>query len=284
MTLKKELKRAAAMCTSAMLLAFVIKSFVWSGNLSTGGGTGLVLLIIDAAKRFAGLTLPYTLVNLLVNAMPIYIAFRFIGKKFTITSCVVIVMTSVMTDMIPGILITDDKLLCAVFGGILNGAAISICLSAGTTTGGTDFISIFLSEKKGVDSWNIILCYNVVILLLAGLLNGWETTLYSIIYQFVMTQVLHTLYTRYQKQTLMIVTESPFQICEMISSKTRHSATILHGEGSYERQEKSLVYSVVSRAESKDIIRTVHLLDPNAFINLMRTEQISGRFYMPPND
>lgn len=281
---KKEAARFAALCVSAMMLAFTIKSFVWSGNLSTGGATGLVLLLQEAARRFANIELPYTGVNLLVNAVPIYIGFRFIGKKFTITSCVGIVMTSLLTDLIPSIMITGDPLLCAVFGGILDGAAVSMCLSAGTTTGGTDFISIYLSEKKGVDSWNIILAYNVVILLLAGLLNGWETTMYSIIFQFIMTQILQTLYKRYQKHTLLIVTEKPQEVCRIIAGLTRHSATILRGEGSYEHGPKTVVYSVVSRAESKSIIHAIRQREPGCFINLLRTEAVSGEFYMPPND
>ena len=42
------------------------------------------------------------------------------------------------------------------------------------TTGGTDFIAIYLSEKKEIDSWNVVLGINVVILAVAGVLFGWD--------------------------------------------------------------------------------------------------------------
>ena len=64
------------------------------------------------------------------------------------------------------------------------------------TTGGTDFIAIYLSDKKGVDSFNIVLGLNAVILAAAGILFGWDKALYSIIFQYASTQVLHVLYKK----------------------------------------------------------------------------------------
>ena len=171
-----------------------------------------------------------------------------------------------------------------IFGGIISGIAISLCLLMDATTGGTDFIAIFLSDKKGVDSFNIILCVNVVILSLAGLLFGWDKALYSIIFQFVSTQVLHTLYKKYQRHTLFIVTNHEREVCEAISRVSHHGATILDGKGSFEFQERNVVYSVVSRAESKKVVREVKKLDPNAFINVIKTDELAGRFYQKPTD
>jgi uncharacterized membrane-anchored protein YitT (DUF2179 family) len=75
-----------------------------------------------------------------------------------------IVLNSIFTDIIPARIITEDTLLISIFGGIINGLAISICLNSGATSGGTDFISIFLSERRGIDSFNIILGFNAVII------------------------------------------------------------------------------------------------------------------------
>ena len=181
---------------------------------------------------FFNITLPYTLVNLLLNTVPIYIGFRFIGKKLTLYSCLMIVLSSVLTDAMPAYAFTDDVLLISIFGGIINGVIISVCLIMNATTGGMDFISMYLSVKKGVDSWNLILAFNVVIILVAGLLFGWEKALYSIIYQYASTQMLHMLYKRYQKQTLFIVTNKPKEVCKAINIVSRHGATILNGKGS----------------------------------------------------
>ena len=235
-------------------------------------------------ETYFGVMLPYTVINLLLNAVPVYIGFRFIGKKFTLYSCLMIVLTSVLTDMIPVYIITYDVLLLSVFGGIINGAVVSMCLLADATSGGTDFIAIFLSDKKGVDSFNVILGVNVVILSVAGLLFGWEKALYSIIFQYVSTQVLHMLYKKYQQATLFVVTNHAKEVCEVIFKISNHGATVMDSEGSFEGHERQMVYSVVSSAESKQVVEAVKKTDPNAFINVVRTEQLQGKFYHKPQE
>lgn len=283
-SLKEDGKRIIIICIAAFLMALNIKSFVRTGGLYPGGATGLTILIQRVAQIFLNVEIPYSLVNLLLNSVPVYIGFRFIGKKFTLYSCLMIVLSSVFVDIVPGYTITYDTLLISIFGGLINGFVISVCLLVNATTGGTDFIAIYLSEKKGVDSFNIILVLNVVILAAAGLLFGWDKALYSIIFQYTSTQVLHTLYKKYQQQTLFVVTNKAQEISEAISRECNHGATILEGEGSYGHCERHVVYSVVSSAESKRVIHAVKQTDPKAFVNVIRTEQLSGRFYQKPTE
>ena len=279
-----DIKRILIICVAAVLMATNIKTFVRTGDLFPGGATGLTILIQRAAEMFFDVTIPYTVVNLLLNALPIYIGFRFIGKKFTAYSCLMIVLTNILTDLIPGYVITYDTLLISVFGGIINGFVISLCLLVNTSTGGTDFLSIYMSQKKGMDSFNMVLGINIVILSIAGLLFGWDKALYSIIFQFTSTQILHTLYKKYQQQTLLVVTNRPKEVCEEIYKVSHHGATIIQGEGSYEHCERYMIYSVVSSAESKKVLAGVKTIDPTAFVNVMKTEQLYGRFYQAPND
>lgn len=282
--LKKDGRRIVIVCIAAVIMAVNIKMFVRAGDLYPGGVTGLTILIQSIFEMFFNITLPYTLVNLLLNTVPIYIGFRFIGKKLTLYSCLMIVLSSVLTDMMPSYAFTNDVLLISIFGGIINGFIISICLIMNATTGGMDFISMYLSVKKGVDSWNLILAFNVVIILVAGLLFGWEKALYSIIYQYASTQMLHMLYKRYQKQTLFIVTNKPKEVCKAINIVSRHGATILNGRGSFEEQERYVVYSVVSKEESKAVIKAVKEADDIAFVNALRTEELMGSFYQRPTE
>ena len=141
---KKDIKRIIIVCLAAVIMALNIKSFVRTGGLYPGGATGLTLLLQRMGELFFHVTIPYTIVNVALNAVPVYIGFRFIGKKFTLYSCLMIVLTSVLTDILPGYVITYDTLLISIFGGLINGLVISMCLMMNATTGGTDFIAIFL--------------------------------------------------------------------------------------------------------------------------------------------
>ena len=177
--LKTDGKRFLVICLAAFVSALNIKIFVRTGGLFPGGATGLTILIQRSAEKFFGLSLPFSPINILLNAFPIYIGFRFIGKKFTLFSCLMIVLGSAFVDLIPATVITEDILLITIFGGIINGTVSSVCLLMDATTGGTDFIAVYLSQKKGVDSFNVILGFNAIILSLSGLLLAIVRTLLS---------------------------------------------------------------------------------------------------------
>lgn len=281
---RKDARRVVLVVLGSALFAFNINTFVHAAGLFPGGFAGVTLLSQAIFERFFGLRIPYTAINLLLNSVPVYISFRFIGKKFTLLSCLAIVLTSVLTDLMPGVAITSEPILVCVFGGILNGCAVSLCLLADATSGGTDFISIYLSEQYGKDSFNLILAGNVIMLSIAGLLFGWERALYSILFQYTSTQVLHVLYKRYQQQTLLIVTDRPEDVYRVITEVTHHGATLFKGTGLYAHQERTMIYSVVAADEVKKVVTGVRAVDGHAFVNSIKTNSLTGRFYHRPND
>ena len=122
--LKKDGKKILMLCVASFLMAVNIKTFVRTADLFPGGAAGLTILLQRIGETYFHVMIPYTVVNLLLNAVPVYIGFRFIGKKFTLYSCLMIVLTSVLTDVIPAYAITYDILLLSVFGGILNGVCL----------------------------------------------------------------------------------------------------------------------------------------------------------------
>lgn len=282
--MKAESKRTLMIVAASLIMAVNLKSFVRTGGLVPGGFNGLTVLLQEISVLLWNVEPPFSVINFCLNAIPVVISFKFIGKKFTLYSCMMIALTGVLTDVVPGYTVTTDPLLVAVFGGLFQAVAISICLFSGATSGGTDFIAIFLSEKLGIDSWNYIFAGNVVILTIAGMLFGWDKALYSIIFQFTSTQVLQTLYKRYQKQTLLIVTNKPDEIYEGIREITNHDATLIKGVGCYRKKECNILYSVVGRDEVRRVLKYVKETDPDAFVNMIRTESLSGRFYQRPND
>ena len=281
---KKDGKRIAVILIASALFALNIKTFVRAGDLFPGGVTGLTVLIQRFGEKFWGVKIPYSPVNILLNAFPVYVGFHYVGKKFTLLSLLLIVVSGVLTDLFPCFAITEDPLLIAVFGGILSGFAVSLCLSVDATSGGTDFIAIYLSQKRGIESWNLVLGFNVVILLIAGYFFGWEEALYSIIFQYVSTQTLHVLYRNYQKQTLFVVTKKPEVVCSAIHDACNHGASISEAIGSYTHQPYKMVYSVISGSDVKPTLQALKQADPEAFINSIRSTEIRGHFYMKPKD
>lgn len=280
--IQKELRMFLCLTLASAVIGFNIKSFVKTGGLFPGGFSGLTILIQQVASQFFGIEIPYSAIYLPLNLIPAYIGFRYISKKFTIYSFYVVFLSSILTDVFPAVTITYDTLLISIFGGILGSVAISICLISGASGGGTDFISIYFSEKKGIDAWNYIFLANVVILTTAGVLFGFDKALYSIIYQYAGTQVIQILFKRYQKDTLLIITEVPDAIYGKIREITHHDATMIEATGCYEGMPRHILYSVIGREQVDRVIVAIKEIDPKAFINVIKTQQVNGRFYKRP--
>ncbi|MDR1249557.1 MAG: YitT family protein [Treponema sp.] len=281
-------KRVFLLLLGSFIMAFNINTFVRAGGLIPGGFTGITLLIQQIGSRFGGVTIPFSIVYIGLNAIPAAICFKYVGKKFALYSALVFVASGFLTDWMPGMFIDflqlHDTLLSAVFGGILNSVGISLCLYADATSGGTDFIAIFISERYHKETWNYIFVGNCVILGIAAWLFSLDKALYSIIFQFASTMGLSSLYHGYQQKTLLIITGKSEEVYALISETTHHAATSFKGYGFFGKAERTLLYSVVSAYETGPLIAAIKKIDPMAFINVLRTEQINGRFYTRPRD
>ena len=233
---------------ASIIFAWNLCCFARPAGLFPGGFSGLSLLLQEIFQKFLHIHVPYTLLNVLLNIIPVYIGFKFIGRKFTLYSILTIILSSIFVDMLPTYVFTQDAMLNSVFGGLINGFAISLCL------------------------------------ILAGYLFGWSIALYSIIFQFCSTQAIQILYKRYKKETLFIISDYSEQIYKAIRETTNHDATLFQGIGCYEEKEKTLIYSVINTEAKRQLIPLIRSIDPHAFINIVKTEELAGRFHDIPND
>ena len=283
--LKEFVTRVLVITLSSLIVAVNLKSFVAAGDLFPGGFTGVTRLIQRCALEFAGVELPFSPINLTLNAIPAVISFKLVGKRFTLYSCLTIVLTSIFTDLVPAFEITEDILLISIFGGMINGFACSLCLWVRVTSGGTDFIAIPLSERKNVDAWGYIFVGNVILLTIAGALFGWDKALYSMFYQYASTQVIKMLDPDGRRATLLIITgrESAGGVCAQIQD-TNHTATLVEGVGLYNGEPCVMIYSVVNDSEVRRLAQKIRQSDPKAFVNVLRTERVVGKFYRRPRD
>ena len=83
---------------------------------------------------------------------------------------------------------------------------------------------------------------------------------------------------------MLIITDKPDIIYHKIREITNHDATLIKGIGCYQNKERNILYTVVGRDEVRKVLNCVRESDPQAFVNMIRTESLSGRFYQRPND
>jgi len=278
----RDLKRFLLVAFGGFLMALNIVIFVQPADLFPGGLTGITLLLQNIFLKYFNIHLPYSITVYAFNLIPVWIGFKFIGKRFTFFSVVMIFISGLFTDILSGfewLHLTDDILLCTVFGGILNAVSVVLCLFAESSSGGTDFIAIYISEKTGRSAWNLIFGFNCIVLFFAGILVGWDKALYSIIFQYASSQVTTLLYKKYSKITLLIITDKSDEIYATIKNLTNHGATVFEGRGEYSGKTHKMVYTVVSAAESGSLEKQLRTVDPNAFINVIESKDSLGRFF-----
>ncbi len=267
----------------SLIISANIVIMLGPANMISAGFNGLTMLIQKIALKFFGVRLPFAPISILFNAFPAYLSFKHVGKRFTVFSAFSVVLISVFTDLIPEFVITEDRLLIAVFGGLLNGVAAGLILRSGACTGGTDFLAMYFSVKKSVNTFNAVLCCNVCLILVAGVLFGMDSALYSIIYQFVSTQTVNFIYKRYEKKTLFIVTEKPQEVADAIMSSTHHGCTIFNSAvGSYSGSQRHVVYTIIGANETAVVRKQIKGTDPLAFINTLNSDSVSGNFFQRP--
>ncbi|MEF9966965.1 MAG: YitT family protein [Longicatena sp.] len=266
----------------SLLCAVNINTFISAGGLFPGGFTGLTVFIQRCFAKYMQIQVPYSIVNFSLNIIPAYIGFKTVGKKFTIYSCMMIGLTGLFVEILPSTNITEDILLITIFGGIFQGIALGIALRGNASSGGTDFIAMWISKRTNQPAWNYILGMNAVMLVGAGYLFGWDKALYSIIFQFCSTQVINFVHTRYKRMTLFIVTSAPDIVIEEIQNSTHHGVTRLEGIGTYYGQPRTMLYTVVESTNVKGLVTRIREIDESSFVNVTKTESVEGKFYQTP--
>ena len=138
---------------SSLLQTYVIQSFINPANLLSAGFTGLAILLDRIAQLYGGM-FP-TSIGILVLNIPVALAcYRSVGKRFTIYSTLQFCLTSFLLSAVQFEPILDDIILNVAFGGFLNGLAITLALKANGSTGGTDFIAMYVSNRIHKSIWN----------------------------------------------------------------------------------------------------------------------------------
>lgn len=281
---KKSLIQIFFVIISALIYSIAMNFFVYYGNIFPGGFSGLSRIIIGIFDKFLNIKISFSFLYFTLNIIPTFLVFKYVGKKFTIFSIIHFSLVSFFTLILPKYFLTSDMLLISVFSGLLAGTSIALALKNNGSSGGSDFVAIFASTRYGITIWSHIMVVNAFILVVAGLLFGWDKALYSIIYQFCNTQVIKALHDRYQYRTLHIFTEKGHEVSSAIFKTVRHGITKIDAQGEYTHKHKDYLFLTINAFQVRVVVKAVRNIDPHAFINVCKTETVIGNYYQIPLD
>ena len=279
---KRDIPAILAVIVSATIYSIGMNNFIKTGNLFPGGYAGISRLISQTALQYFHVNISFSVIYFILNLFTAAIVWNRIGHKFMIYSGLFVTISAILTAVLPVSSVTSDLLLISVFGGVITGFSTGLVLRNNASSGGTDFIAIWLSNVYNKPTWNYVMAGNAVILILAGLLFGWNQALYSIIYQYVNTQIINLMHKRYKFTRLDIVTNLPDEICDVIFKSVHHGVTKVRCEGGFSGSEHWLLLVTINTYQIQEVIRRLKEADPHCFITICNVERIIGNYYQTP--
>ena len=230
---------------SSLLQTYVIQTFMDPCDLLSSGFTGVAILL-NRIAGLAGFDFSTSLGILLLNIPAAMFCAGKISKRFVFLSCVQFTLTSLFLEVLHFPPLFDEMILNVIFGGFLYGFVSVIALKADGSTGGTDFIAMYVSERFHRGIWEYVFAFNVLILLIFGSMFGWAAAGYSILFQLISTQTISRYYHRYSQILVEITTKDPEQVAKQFKTYFRHGMTVIPAYGAYSQSNFFLCKSIVS--------------------------------------
>ncbi|KKB36760.1 Arginine/ornithine antiporter ArcD [Bacillus thermotolerans] len=271
-------KKTMIVIVGAFLNAMAMNFFLIPANVYASGFQGAAQLLSNILTSFTPVNISVGALLLLLNIPVAILGWMKVGKSFTIFSFLSVAATTFFMEMIPVQALSEDIILNAVFGGVIGAVGIGLTLKWGASTGGLDIIAMILSRMKDRPIGTYFLVLNGIIILLAGLIFGWEKALYTLIGLYVSTRVVDAIHTRYTKLTAMIITDKSEELKRAIHAKLVRGITVIPAKGAFSGKNREILMIVITRYELYDLEHILKEVDPNAFTNIVETAGIYGFF------
>ncbi|MDN5388218.1 MULTISPECIES: YitT family protein [Bacillus] len=273
-----EAKKLFIVIIGALLNAIGLNLFLIPADVYASGFTGVAQLLSSALDQYSPVYFSTGTLLFILNIPVGILGWLKVGRSFTVYSVLSVALTTVFLGMLPETSLSNDILLNAVFGGVISAVGIGLTLKYGASTGGLDIIAMILAKWKDKPVGTYFFILNGAIILTAGLLNGWEKALYTLVTLYVTTRVIDAIHTRHAKLTVMIVTKKAEEIKEAIYGKMVRGITTVPAKGAFTNEQKEMMIIVITRYELYDLEKIINEVDPNAFTNVVQTTQVLGFF------
>ena len=261
--------------TSLAVLA--MKGFMIPNRFMDGGITGISILLHEIFR------INISFLVIILNVLFVYLGYKRIGKTFAVQTCIAVMLLSVGLVFIDINPITRDKLLIAIFGGILMGTGVGLVIRGGGVIDGAEVIAVFTGRKTGFSNSEIIMLINTIIFAVAALQFGLETAMYSIITYFTASRATNYIVDGIEEFTAMnIICSQPEEIKNLLVNELGKGITVYKGEkgylpGSFEvKTSADIIVTIITRLEIKQIQDAVLSIDPKAFIYVQSIKEAAG--------
>lgn len=269
LAVKENIKSIFLIILGIFSASFGLKGFLIPNHFIDGGVTGISLLISFSTD------IPLSLLIFVINVPFIILGFSQISRTFAIKALAAIAGLSLVLATVNFPVITHDKLLIAIFGGIFLGAGVGFSVRGGGVLDGTEILALYIWRRSETSIGDMIMVFNLVIFSCAAFILGIEPALYSILTYLAASKTIDYLVEGVEEYTgVTIISEKSAKVKRILMTKFGRGITIYKGKRSMIGKNADLegvadmeiIFTIVTRLEIGKVKKLVNEVDENAFI------------------
>ena len=259
-----------------VLYALAVKLFILPANLISCGTNGLALVVSNLTP------IPMSVFILGFNIFMLAVGWLVLGRQFAMTTILSSILYPVLLELLNFLMgdyrITENLLLCALFGGMGLGISLGLVMRGGASTGGMDIPTLILKKFFHVPVAASLWIMDFSIMLMQLLFHHPEDLLYGVLQLIAISVTLNkVLLFGTSKTEVKIISSRSDDIRQAILSQVDRGVTLLSGKGGYLQNSTEIVLSVVSNHELPKIERLARDIDPECFMIVSRVTEVWGR-------
>ncbi|MDR1274613.1 MAG: YitT family protein [Odoribacteraceae bacterium] len=275
----------ALLAGGAFVLAFGYSCFMAPYRIVPGGIYG-ISIVLHHTWGF-----PIGLAALCFNLPLSLLGTRVLGPHFGVKTFVCFLLVALFSDTIPWLLsvatgapvddplgLGDEVLLACVFGGAVMGAGVGMILKTRSSSGGTDVVSAILHRwtRRPMGQLQMMVDSGIVVF---GFLvfQDWKVPMYSWLSIFLMGKTIDLILQGFSNEkTFFIISDKVEELRRFILDGMKRGGSIVPMQGMYNRREKEMIMTVVSRREMMTLQHAIYKIDPAAFVTIIDAKEILG--------
>ncbi|GEP83861.1 membrane protein [Staphylococcus piscifermentans] len=273
---KKTVRDLALVVFGSFVFSAGVNTFIISGKLGEGGVTGLAIVLYYAFHLSPGIT------NFVLNAILIVIGYKFLSKRSMFLTIIATVLISVFLGLTESWHIeTGNVVVNAVFGGSCVGLGIGVIVLAGGTTAGTTILARLAHKYLDVSTSYALLFFDLIVVAISITVIPLDKILVTIISLYIGTKVMEFVIEGLNtKKAMTIISSRPDEVAKVIDEKVGRGVTIIDGRGYYSKEDKEILYVVISKTQVSKAKRLIRSLDENAFLVIHDVRDVYGNGFL----
>lgn len=275
------LREVLLLTLGTALVAVGVYFFKFPNNFSTGGVTGIAVIL---SSFFPGITTSTfaSVLNLLFLVLGFVVLNRGFGLRTVYCSLLFSGLLSLLDWIVPlKAPLTDQPLLELFFAVIFPALGSAVLFNIGGSTGGTDILAMILKKYTSLDIGRALLCSDVLIAASTLIVYDIRTGLFSLLGLLLKSMLVdNVIESLNRKKAFTVITAQPDIAIDFITHMLHRGATFWEAEGGYTHDRKFVVLAAISGGQAVLLRRYLKEKDPSAFMLIENSSEIFGKGFM----